>query len=92
MNSSSRRQTRAILVLELYAPGRVTGKSLTLTLWLMLVIPETGRLRQEDCNEFKARLVYIMNPGSKHQSKAYIQIGMVIHSHNLSTLEVEQEN
>lgn len=71
-------QTRTALVPDTHAPGRV--------------IPETGSLRQEDCNEFNARLGYIMNPSSKHQSKTYIQIGMVIHNYSLSTWEVEQEN
>lgn len=55
----------------------------------MLVISTPGRLRQEDCNEFKD---YIRDPSSKHQSKAYIQIGVVLHNPSPSTWEVEQEN
>lgn len=57
--------------------------------WLMLVISIPGRLGQEDCNDLKD---YIRNPSSKHQSKAYIQIGVVLHNPSPSTWEVEQEN
>lgn len=78
--------------MELYAPGKVAKKSLTLLGWLMLVIPAPGRLRQEDCSEFKALLGYIIDPSSKHQSKMYIQMGKVMHTSSPSIWEVEQES